>query len=279
METKSRNDIFDFGRFGKYLGFDLRNAWSNFGWGLIILAAMPLILYLANILFHNLWESGWSSPGVLTRTSCYSLIAALMSIVIPSRLYGQLTSKKEGTDYLMIPSSTLEKFISMILISVVIIPVAFIAVYWCLDWVLSLCDPTYGQAIVNLKSSSLLDVIGGVDVDSDLVTIGSNSPFSSYLRMALGIIVFLLGALCFKKWKIVGTFGFMIAVGIVLSFVAYALVKAGAFNFMEDFVRNIENVDTEKLTSIVKTISTIINLVLYLGLMACVYFRLKTIKH
>ena len=283
METNTKNNVFDFGRFGKYLTFDLRNAWSNFGLGILILAAMPLIIYIGNILFNNMWGGSWSSPALLTRVSFLSVTAGLTAIVFPSKLYGMLTSKKEGTDYLMVPASTLEKFCSMILVSVVIVPVVFLVAYYCLDGLLSLCDPTYGQALLNYKMKSLGDImVSSSSAENDLNDVISftGGGFLAILpKMAITIILFLLGALCFRKWKIFGTISAMIAVSIVLSLLFYALVEAGLLNFLESFVENMQDKDPDTLFGIAKTVSVVVNLLLGVGLMVAIFFRLKTLKH
>lgn len=278
MENNNKvSDVFNFPRFGKYLLHDLRNAWSNYGMGLLTLASMPLILYLANILFHNVWGGGWTSPSFDTRLGVFILILFIFVISFPSRVYGNLTSKKEGSDYLMIPASRLEKFVSMLVVCLIAVPVCYLGLYFLEDAFLSLVDPTYTQSLVgeninNITNGNIFSDDSDFSVGIGLV--GGGIP-AAYASLAGTILVFLLGALCFRKWKIGGTILALFVLGTVLSLILGLSLANHDWSGLEEFFTN----HYEQIPSYINWITAIVNIVIFIILGCGIYFRLKNIKH
>ena len=50
------NKIFDPKRFVSYLGYDLRSAWNNYGVTFLIVAMLPLLVFVLNVIFGLLFE-------------------------------------------------------------------------------------------------------------------------------------------------------------------------------------------------------------------------------
>ena len=275
MENNNKvSEVFNFPRFGKYLIHDLRNAWSSYGVGLLTLASMPLILYVANILFHNVWDGVWTSPSLSTRMSLFVLALLIFTISFPSRIYGNLTSKKEGSDYLMIPASRLEKFVSMLAVCLIAVPICYLGVYLLEDALLTLVDPTYTQSLAGANFDNIVNNDFVSDSDFSVGLIGGGYP-AAFVSIAITILVFLLGALCFRKWKIGGTILVLFAIGTVLSLVLGVSLANRDFSGFETFIEN----HIDQLPSYLNWISGIVNTVLFVLLGAGIYFRLKNLKH
>ena len=275
MENNNKvSEVFNFPRFGKYLIHDLRNAWSSYGVGLLTLASMPLILYVANILFHNVWDGVWTSPSLSARMSLFVLVLLIFTISFPSRIYGNLTSKKEGSDYLMIPASRLEKFVSMLAVCLIAVPICYLGVYLLEDALLTLVDPTYTQSLAGANFDNIVNNDFVSDSDFSVGLIGGGYP-AAFVSIAITILVFLLGALCFRKWKIGGTILVLFALGTVLSLVLGVSLANRDFSGFETFIEN----HIDQLPSYLNWISGIVNTVLFVLLGAGIYFRLKNLKH
>jgi len=275
MENNNKvSDVFNFPRFGKYLIHDLRNAWSSYGVGLLTLASMPLILYVANILFHNVWGGVWTSPSLSSRMSLFVLVLLIFTISFPSRIYGNLTSKKEGSDYLMIPASRLEKFVSMLAVCLIAVPFCYLGVYLLEDAFLTLVDPTYIQSLAGVSVDNIMNNDFVSDSDFSVRLVGGGYP-AAYVSIAVTILVFLLGALCFRKWKIGGTILVLFALGTVLSLVLGLSLSNKDFSGFETFIEN----HIDQLPSYLNWISGIVNTVLFVLLGAGIYLRLKNLKH
>ncbi len=272
------SDVFDFSRFGKYLVYDLKNAWNSYGVAIITLASIPLVVYVAHILFGNLWSVRWTAPSLSSRMSIFALTTIVMAITIPSKLYGNLTSKKEGTAYLMVPSSTLEKFVSMLLVCLIALPVAYFGVYFIEDWLLSVFDPSMTGTVFSTVSEGLLGpgasniVTDGEDMSITLM--GKGIP-AIYMSIAVTLMIFLLGALCFKKWKIVGTIAVLFALSVLMTLILAAMVNSG---FDGSAIREYLYANIDRIDKIFNLWSIIINTVIVCGLGAGIFFRLKSLK-
>lgn len=212
-------DSLNFNRFGKYFLYDLKARWSDLGIFFLVFALFPFIFYLIYMLFGTLGANSLGAiftgeridgPSLIVRFSTFAVTSGLFVILFPARAYGFITEKKAGSDYLMLPASRAEKFTSMMLISLVVIPVAFVAVYFISDWLLCLLDKTCGNSMLLTN----LNELGSHDV----LMVGNGIPLL-LATMAESIVIFLLGSLIFKKWKVGYTIIALFAINMVLSII------------------------------------------------------------
>ena len=276
------NKIFDTNRFGRYLAYDLHNLRANYGLSMLLLSFLPVVLYLITVLFnvvtHGLFGSwqGWVSPPFEMRIVVFFTALFILTVSMPIRQYGALTDKQYGSDWLMIPASRTEKFISMLLVTLVIVPLVFLVLYNLTDWILSVCDPTYGQALVRVNLNE--SMFG----DGQEVTLGAGGLWLLWSGIAAGLLIFLLGGLCFKRKKAAKTFLCLFALSFVLtgilSVIAYFYANSGNIEGL------VNSVDPEKFQHLNWNFR--INFALWTrlvvilgGLGAAIWFRLKTLKH
>lgn len=275
------SNIFDYKRFSRYFAYDLKNARNNYGLALMILGCFPVILYALWILFNNLWGDHWTSPLFGIRIGVFFFCFAILYISFPAQQYGKLTDRRMGADWLMIPASRLEKYLSMLLVSFVVAPLCFLVLYNLTDWVLSLCDPTYGRSLVSFRLNDVIANEGGVMIDGEAVFKFAGQGFwLIWLSAVSNMSVFLLGALCFRKHKIVGTMLFEIAASIVFSTLVSMLALSGSFDGIGEWLENLNE------ETIIRNIGLKVNLVLWTpyvlvvgSMLTAVWYRLKNLKH
>ena len=274
-------DIFDFKRFSGYLAYDLKNVRNNYGLALLILGCFPVIFYALWILFNNLWGDHWTSPLFGIRIGVFSLCLAILYISFPSQQYGKLTDRRSGADWLMLPASRLEKFLSMLIVSFVIVPCSFLVLYNLTDWILSLCDPTYGKALVSFRINDLIAENVGLMINGEpVLRLSGNGFWLIWLGVVSNMSIFLLGALCFRKHKIAGTFLCEIAVSIVFSTVISMLAVSGSFDGIVDWLNHLDE------ETVIRNIGLKVNLFLWVPYLICVgalltavWYRLRNLKH
>lgn len=257
-------EIFNIRRFGKYFAADLRRCMYNFGLNVILISLMGVICYMVNATFGLCAGKGWETMGESARCSVFIVAAIVLVITMPARCYGRITDKKKGSAFLMLPASVSEKFLSMIINCLIIIPVVFAVIYMSCDWLLCTVDKTAGTAISDAMYSTGKEIFFGLSEEIPRHI----SVFSAVDDMFNIILVFLLGALYFKRSKAAKTIltflGLSIAAGMILSLVMPHLP---------------ENLASGTFFSRLLAIDTVIDIAMLCVLLAAVFFRVRTIKH
>ena len=274
-------DIFNIRRFGKYFVSDLRGAAANFGLSLVLLACSGIIVYLFMGFFSLITSGTWDGSGMAIRFATLAISYVVLMISMPPKCYGHLTDKRAGSAWLMIPASTLEKYLSMVLITIVVIPAIFIGLHCGLDAILCAIDPNCGDSFFTIMGTipSLLDEIPEIAV-AEFVT-DMMRPYSFIDDHVYGILVFLLGAICFKKNKSAKTIlcliGLSMGVSMIVSPVVLHSMVSMAGSLAE--ISDPSVIFNSPLFNNLKVFDTVSDLVLMAGLLVAVYFRVRTLKH
>lgn len=241
------SNIFDFKRFGRYFVTDIRNAISNFGISFLAMSTLSLSFDIVKGFYSILTNGTWNGIPNYARISLFAVAAVVIILLSPSKIYGFVTEKKAGQAFLMLPVSTLEKSISMILISCIIVPLVFIMVFLSIDFLVCLADPTCGNAIMVMISELDFDMLNGFSSKLAELAPFIDNP-SAYTNVAWLIddaiqipLVFLLGAVFFKRSKPAKTLASIIMIGIVLSLIGSALVSTGLMDSIQDFSMSVQD--------------------------------------
>ena len=130
------NNTFEWTRFCKVVRKDFSNIWQNAGTTLLIITLLPIAAWL-------LW---WALSGVeemppIVPEVRWCFIAGavfLAAMVSPSRMYRTCNLQKEGIYFAMLPASKLEKYLSMLLFTIVVCPLLCLLGGIVLDYFLTL---------------------------------------------------------------------------------------------------------------------------------------------
>lgn len=274
------DNTFKISRFGKYFVYDLKRQWKNIGMLMLIFALFPIIFYMIYMFFAAMFDGGLlkiftglkiDGPSGGVRFGIFAVMSTIFVMLFPSRAYGEITDKAKGSEWLMLPASRVEKFTSMMLISLVVIPLTYIFVYFLSDAVVCLFDKSCGDSLVSFRINEVID-------SPDIVI-----PANGFWLMAANIveyaIIFLLGGLIFKKWKVVGTALALFALGMVFSGLFSAFITNADLewwgNWFNDWtIRHADNIDL--------WLNALLNFWLLLILAICgtwSWFRLKRLQH
>ncbi len=266
------NNVFNFKRFGQYLAYSLKYAWSRVGLSLIICAAMPFFVFATEQIFSLLIFGEFSEMSLWVRLITVWCMFAVCSIYVPTKLYGRLTDKRYGSDYLMIPVSMPEKFVSLLAVLLVVVPVAFVFVFLLVDLLMGLILPNlYGTAVLMRDCSFFFGspMYDGFDF-------GINWFWCFYANWLCSVLAFALGAMVFKKSKIVKTFLVIFLVSIIWSVLAtfgiVAVWDSASFQVALEndsiYAVNWLNVSVNLQIAFIAVVLAVL-----------VYVRMKTIKH
>ena len=293
-----KNDIFDFRRFGKYFLSDLRTCSANFGLSLVTLSLITFgITYVLTIINNLIFEEVWAGPNNGLRMFIYAVNLMAVVILMPVKCYGKITEKQYGSFWLTLPASRLEKFISMFLLTCIIVPVTGIAIYLGVDALICAFDHTCGNNLIaggmelirnmgDMKELTMNFVDETITVEDAAIVQEILKQISSpllYVDEIFGITLpFLLGAVFFKNSKTVKTILVLFAISTAFSIAITPIMEAWASEIFEGmnedpmFILKLFNNGLFKNLVLIDTISdTIFNL----AMMAGIWFRIKTLKH
>lgn len=274
------SNTFNFSRFGKYFVYDLKRQWKNIGMLMLIFSLFPIIFYMIYMFFAAMFDGGLmkifigleiDGPAGGTRFGVFAVMSTIFVMLFPSRAYGEITNKAKGSEWLMLPASRLEKFTSMMLISLVVIPLVYVVVYFLSDAFVCLLDKSCGDSLMSFRINK--------EIGSSDFVIPANGFWILASSIVGNAIVFLLGGLIFKKWKVVGTVLVLFALQMVFSgllsvFITNADLEWWGNWFADWTIRHADSIDI--------WLNAFINLWLLLILAICgtwSWFRIKRLQH
>lgn len=293
-----KNDIFNFNRFGKYFSTDMRTCWANYGLSLLTISILfPIVTYVISIAFNLLMNSSWDGPDMGIRFFVFAVAMFCMVVTMPVKCYGKITEKQYGSFWINLPASRLEKFISMFIMTCIIVPVIGFILYLGMDAIICAIDPTCGKNLTagglgllrgmsDMKELTMNFVDENITIEDAAVVQDILKQITTpwiYIDEIFGITLpFLLGAIFFKNSKTVKTFLALFAFSTAFSI----LLTPFMVNWAADIVDRANQDPTAVLelfsTGIFKNlilIDTLSDTIVNVSLMIGVWLRIKTLKH
>lgn len=263
-----------------YFKYDLNQLWRNNGRAVIVLGFLSVFSYLVWVIGSLVFTRSWQAPGIVAR-SVFFYVGLLILVLFNTRSYGYLTEKKAGSAWLMIPASTTQKFVSMMVITVLVLPLAYVCSYLVLDGIICLLDPTAGDSLITGVGpliSAMDEAISEAGIEGFTIRPGL-LVFPFALQLIGNLLYFLLCGICFKKWKLVGAFAILLALSMVIT----PITSGMAIHWWAPYLEGISAADdpalvVEMLNRIVNW-GTAINAITVVGLGAGIYYRIKTLTH
>ena len=268
------SNIFDIKRFWNFFLYDLRRAKNNYAVSMLLLGLMPIIIYVVIQFFSLIFGNGVAKFPDEMKYAALGISAFVVILGFGARVYGQLTEKRAGSDYLMIPASTLEKWLSIFLVTCVAAPVVLFVLYFISDGLLGLLFPnSYGTRIFDLDF--LRGFSDGFVGDEDFFV---NLPAILILDWMVNILTFTLGAICFKKAKVAKTLLCIFLLGMVLSTVLAIIAGSGHINIDVDWMMAHFNTP-DRAASAVNWYMNITFFGILALILGGIFYRLRTIQH
>ena len=283
-------EIFNFRRFGKYLVSDMKASFASYGLSMLLISLMGLVVYAGTVIMGLLFNGTWGGPSLGFRCSVFAVSMLVLAVTMPVKCYGQITEKRAGSQWLMVPVSRLEKMLSMVLMTTVIIPAACVLVYGGVDAMLCGLDKTCGQSLV----ASLIDLRATIAIyNPSMADLGPTlnglvrqitNPLLYLDDIAGVLLIFLLGAIFFRTGKTVKTIIAYIVLVSVLGVVATSFMS----DWMVEAMNGLDTMDSEEVIAEISSLSvvrhaalwdTVTDTLLNIALLTGIWFRIKTLKH
>ncbi|MGM9736182.1 MAG: hypothetical protein ACI3ZL_07200 [Candidatus Cryptobacteroides sp.] len=194
-----KSDKFNFRRFGEYFVLDLKTCIRKVGLSTLLCGLIPaMMLVMVAVMNLGMDEYGIWEIGNETKDTVTAIASVLYFLIVPISCYGMLTDRKEGSAAAMLPASHAEKYVSMSIISVIILPFAFCALYLGTDAALYGLFPERYEGMVAVSIASNM----GISACDNNVTSLLTTFFMPWMVSSAG----LTGAVLFKKGKGAKTF-------------------------------------------------------------------------
>ncbi|MGM9792278.1 MAG: hypothetical protein ACI3Y4_07765 [Candidatus Cryptobacteroides sp.] len=268
------NNVFSAKRFGKYFSYDLKHCMDTFGLSLLILGLMPMITFLFASIISFIVSGDWVPDNTVNRIVAAVIAVFIATIMFPIKAYGEITDKKAGSNFLMVPASTFEKWLSGSLMTLVIVPVALVLLLLGVDLLLGVLLPShYGEALLLQEWFRPIICIPGDYLEMP-IDIRINVLLILWVSWATSVLCFLLGAVYFKKSKIAKTILAIMIISMLLSMLSAPFAK-----LMPGLIESIQLGDAERVLRGFWTAVWVIDGVEIVAFLAIYYFRLRTIKH
>lgn len=268
------SNTFNINRFGKYFKYDLFNARNQFGLSLLILGCLPIIAFVFTELFSVLFLQEWAGNVVPARV--LAIIAAVLVTIItfPAKAYGKLTEKKAGSNWILLPASVFEKWLSMMIINMIVLPACLFGLLLLSDTLLALCFPAqYGNHLLSTEGFNMFKMMEPGDDNFSF-----NLSGVVFFDWCNNILIFTLGAIFFKKSKAGKTILCLFLFGCIVGSI-FAAIFGTANLDNDDLARIFRN---WTINDAFRAINIFVNAcyLIMMGLVsAALYFRMKTIKH
>ena len=202
------NKTFDIKRFGNVLRHDALSYLQNFGWTLVVLLAIPILIW--SILYINMDDT--EAVVNYERYGFLLVLAIIAMILAPSRLYKNANDSRKGIQFAMLPASNLEKFLSMSIYCLVVTPLLYLVGAVVIDCILTLIPGKnpYGWFVIG----EIFDInIVKVELTDDLVLLPL--PFYQVFLLLSYVSIFMFTNMIFKKRKVSKTIGILALIGII----------------------------------------------------------------
>lgn len=263
------NNTLDIKRFGKVLKHDGINFFPNIFLSLAILWAIPVVIYLFTILMPGVERDILDA---FPRFVLISILKSIAIIIVPARLYKHCNDSRKGIGYIMLPASTLEKFLSMVIFCTIVIPVIYIAGALAIDSILALFNgPYFGFA------ATLFFDINKTGINDIIIASGNTGMIVAQQLLNTLILssIFMYGNMIFKKRKT----GKMIII-LILLFIIFMIILINYAVHNQDILnRIITESDHEYLIKFIMRIIFFFNIIVSALLLWGTYHRLKTQKY
>ena len=208
------NEVFDIKRFGKLVQFEVVNYMPRFFKSLLIFASIIFAMWMLSVTMDSdMWAA--------SRARLVQFLFTLAVTLSPFIVYKDVNNRKKGYIYAMIPASTLEKLLSMIVICVVVVQLLSYAVFEATDILLWLLSQAGLGSFMQLDMyNPFADSWGTVTLNNGDVGEFNLPLLDSFLSTEVSIFYAMMFNVIFRKNKVLKT----ILLNIALAFVSVILM-------------------------------------------------------
>ena len=268
------NEVFDIKRLGRLIKYEVTNYIPNFFKSLLICASVIVAVWVVSLTFDaSIMQFG--------RAELVNALFVLAIVLSPFIVYKDMNDRKKGYIYAMIPASTLEKLLSMIVLCVVIVPLLAYAVLTGTDLLLWLLSKVGIGLFLYMDFYNPFTV--GEIVDDEYLLPYIYPVFDSILYMVNIIAYTIMFNTIFRKNKVLKTILFNISMTFAFVILTAVVVNITTPEFWEDMFEGVvewldEKTDVQ-LFGYLMTACRCLTILMSMAFFSITYFRIKKVNY
>ena len=268
------NEVFDIKRLGRLIKYEVINYIPNFFKSLLIFASV-----IAAVWIFSLTVDFNVCPH--SRAGLVNALFVLAIALSPFIVYKDMNDRKKGYIYAMIPASTLEKLLSMIVLCVVIVPLLAYAVLTATDLLLWLLSKAGIGPFLHMEFYNPFTAVKLVDDEYLLPHI--YPVFDSIIYFVNLIAYTIMFNTIFRKNKVLKTILFNMAMSFAFVILTAVVVNVTTPEFWEDMFEGVvewldEKTDVELFGYMMTTVRCL-TILMSMAFLSITYFRIKKVNY
>ena len=268
------NEIFDIKRLGRLIKYEVINYIPNFFKSLLIFASVIAAVWIFSLTVdHNVCPH--------SRDALVGTLFILAIVLSPFIVYKDMNDRKKGYIYAMIPASTLEKLLSMIVLCVVIVPLLAYAVLTATDLLLWLLSKVGIGSFLHMEFYNPFTTIKFVD--DEYLQPCIYPVFDSIIYLVNLIVYSIMFNTIFRKNKVLKTILFNISMTFAFVILTAVVVNITTPEFWEDMFEGLvewldEKTDVELFGYLMTTVRCL-TILMSMAFLSITYFRIKKVNY
>lgn len=268
------NEVFDIKRLGRLIKYEVINYIPNFFKSLLIFASV-----IAAVWIFSLTVDFNACPH--SRALLVNVLFVLAIVLSPFIVYKDMNDRKKGYIYAMIPASTLEKLLSMIVLCVVIVPLLAYAVLTATDLLLWLLSKAGIGPFLHMEFYNPFTAVKLVDDEYLLPHI--YPVFDSIIYFVNLIAYTIMFNTIFRKNKVLKTILFNMTMSFAFVILTAVVLNVTTPEFWEDMFEGLvewldEKTDVE-LFGYMMTTMRCLTILMSMAFLSITYFRIKKVNY
>lgn len=268
------NEVFDIKRLGRLIKYEVINYIPNFFKSLLIFASV-----IAAVWIFSLTVDFNACPH--SRALLVNVLFVLAIVLSPFIVYKDMNDRKKGYIYAMIPASTLEKLLSMIVLCVVIVPLLAYAVLTATDLLLWLLSKAGIGPFLHMEFYNPFTAVKLVDDEYLLPHI--YPVFDSIIYFVNLIAYTIMFNTIFRKNKVLKTILFNMAMSFAFVILTAVVLNVTTPEFWEDMFEGLvewldEKTDVELFGYMMTTVRCL-TILMSMAFLSITYFRIKKVNY
>ena len=268
------NEVFDIKRLGKLMQYEVINYIPHYFKSLLIFASVIAAVWILSLTIEEPIMPGG-------RDELVKVLFVLAITLSPFIVYKDMNNRKKGYIYAMIPASTLEKLLSMIVLCVVIVPLLAYAVLTATDLLLWLLSKVGIGTFLHMEFYNPFASIKIVDDEYLLPHI--YPVFDSIIYFVNLVAYTIMFNTIFRKNKVLKTILFNISMTFAFVILTAVIVNITTPEFWENllspFVEWLDEKTDVELFGYVMTTVRCLTVLMSMAFLSITYFRIKKVNY